>query len=91
VKKFEEALNEGVEFYKSNDRVNKYQSNLNRLILDFRKYYGKVKPIKKLNKDQVLEFFVYCIKLLQAYTWMDFEYTDKAFGLQDKNKEIAKI
>ena len=89
--KFELALEKGVKFYGNNNEVKSYIANIRNNCNNLKNFFNNaIKNKDSSKKEDVVRFFKYSIDLLKQYTKMDFEYTDKAFTIKDKNKIIDK-
>ena len=83
---YQQALEEGLNFYSSKTKFNTYINNLHKHCANFEKFYiDNIKNQNSLTKKQVKMFIEYTKILCSEYTKMNFEYTDKAFELQSKN------
>lgn len=90
-KAHERALDEGVKFYSDPQAFEDYKKNLSQHIDNFKKFFEfEIKDRKILSKEIVEKFFAYTRKLSGDYTKMNFEFTDKAFTLQEQNPIIKK-
>ncbi len=88
---YQKALNDGVKFYSSKTAFKIYQKNLKDHCKTFQNFFEfKIKNKNYISKETLRKFFVYTIKLCKEYNQMNFERTDKAFALQNKNKMIKK-
>ena len=86
---FEKSLNNGLKFYTSKIEVKNYQKDLVEHCGLFKDFFKKEIKSKKQISEPVLKlFFSYTKKLCKEYTKMNFEYTDKAFKNQKRNKNI---
>jgi len=88
-KAYESALDLGMEFYSDENAFKVYRRALSQHCNIFENYFVKeIKNEKHLTKDVVNTFFKYTIKLCKDYTYMNVEFTDKAFANQDNNPII---
>src|ERR1035437_2917307 len=88
-KAYETALNRGLDFYSDKNAFENYRKALKQHCDKFEKFFiEKVKGNDQLTKDTVKTFFSYTTKLCKDYTYMNVEFTDKAFASQDNNPII---
>ncbi len=85
------ALNRGLDFYSDKNAFENYRKALKQHCNKFEKFFvEKVKGKKQLTLDTVKTFFNYTTKLCKDYTYMNVEFTDKAFAAQATNPVIKK-
>lgn len=85
-KAYKVALDRGLKFYSDENAFNNYKKDLRQHIDKFEKFFTeKVKRKDQLPIETVKTFFSYTIKLCKDYTYMNVEFTDKAFAIQDNN------
>lgn len=90
-KAYEQALEQGLEFYSHKDAYSEYRKDLLKHCDDFKDFFeNEIKGENNLTRDVVQKFFKYTQKLCGDYAKMNFEFTDKAFSEQDKNPIIKK-
>lgn len=90
-KAYEAALDRGLDFYRDKDAFNNYREALRKHCDKFEKFFiEKVKGKNQLTLEIVQTFFDYTTKLCKDYTYMNVEFTDKAFAFQDNNPIIKK-
>jgi phosphohistidine swiveling domain-containing protein len=90
-KAYQKALDDGVKFYEDTNEFNNFRRNLSANCEIFTKFFeSKIKDKEKLSKDTIETFFEHTKKLCGDYTKMNFEFTDKAFSLQEENPIIKK-
>ena len=90
-KAYEAALESGLDFYSDKDSFDNYRKALKQHCNKFEKFFiEKVKGKNQLTLEIVKTFFNYTTKLCKDYTYMNVEFTDKAFANQDSNPIIKK-
>ncbi len=90
-KAYKLALNRGLDFYSDKDAFDNYRKSLKQHCDKFEKFFVKmVKGKNQLTLEIVKTFFNYTVKLCKDYTYMNIEFTDKAFASQDNNSIIKK-
>lgn len=90
-KAYKRTLDKGVKFYSNKHAFDDYKKDLFLHCDRFTKFFkSNVKNKKTLSKKTVATFFEYTKKLCGDYTQMNFEFTDKAFTLQEENSIIKQ-
>lgn len=90
-KAYEAALDRGLDFYSDKNAFENYRKALRQHCNKFEKFFiEKVKGKNQLTLDTVKTFFNYTTKLCKDYTYMNVEFTDKAFAAQNTNPVIKK-
>lgn len=88
---YQKALDRGLEFYSDKDAFSVYKKALTKHTEIFKKFFeSAIKGKRKLSKSTVQTFFDYTTKLCKDYTYMNFEFTDKAYSEKEKNPTIDK-
>jgi phosphoenolpyruvate synthase/pyruvate phosphate dikinase len=87
--KYEKALEEGVLFYSDEHAVQAYKTALHEHCENLARFFEhEIKNKTHIEKLALEKFFSHIAKLVGDYTKMNFEYTDKAFALQEHNPII---
>src|SRR4030042_4504498 len=90
-KAYEAALNRCLDFYSDKNAFNNYRKALKQHCDKFEKFFiENVKGKNQLTLKTVKTFFDYTTKLCKDYTYMNVEFTDKAFASQVDNPTIKK-
>jgi len=90
-KAYEAALDRGLDFYSDRNAFGNYRKALRQHCNKFDKFFIKeIRNKNQLSEDTVKTFFQYTVKLCKDYTYMNVEFTDKAFTAQDTNPVIKK-
>jgi len=90
-KAYEAALDRGLNFYSDKNAFKNYRKALKQHCDKFEKFFiEKIKGKNRLTLEIVRTFFAYTIKLCKDYTYMNVEFTDKAFANQEDNPIVKK-
>ncbi|OGK44423.1 hypothetical protein A2957_01980 [Candidatus Roizmanbacteria bacterium RIFCSPLOWO2_01_FULL_38_11] len=88
-KAYESALDRGLDFYSDENAFENYKKALSQHCNNFENFFAKeIRNEDRIMKSTVRTFFKYTIKLCKDYTYMNVEFTDKAFAEQDDNPII---
>jgi phosphoenolpyruvate synthase/pyruvate phosphate dikinase len=88
-KSFDRAGKEGIEFYGDKQAFKTFRKELRGICGAFTDFYSQLKKKRDISKEDLQKFLDFCVNTCRRYSKMDFEYTDSAFGLRNKNKIIA--
>lgn len=90
-KALERALDRGLKFYSDSKAFKIYRDDLNAHIKKFKRFFEKVLKKKEIfSVTELNKLFTFTGILAVLYAKMNFEYTDKAFVYQEKNKSIKE-
>jgi len=90
-KAYTAALDRGLDFYRDKDGFNNYRKALKQHCDKSEKFFvEKVKGKNQLTLETVQTFFDNTIKLCKDYTYMNVEFTDKAFANKEDNPVVKK-
>ncbi len=88
---YQKALERGLVFYSDKDAFDNYKKALIKHCQTLEEFFNsEIKGKKKLSVKTVQTFFEYTTKLCKDYTFMNFEFTDKAYSEREKNPVIEK-
>jgi len=88
-KAYEAALDRGLDFYSDRNAFEKYRKALKQHCSKFDKFFiEEIRSKNQLSGNTVKTFFKYTVKLCKDYTYMNVEFTDKAFAKQKSNPVI---
>ncbi|MDB5260285.1 MAG: hypothetical protein JWN37_516 [Candidatus Nomurabacteria bacterium] len=87
---YDQAGKDGIDLYGNKEAYYKYEEDLKKVSLDFKRFRDKRISETFITKEILEDFIMYSSKLHRGYSKMGYEHTDKAFSLANENPIIAE-